>query len=296
MSRTLKTVAVSLSLFVLTTHSIAQDKLTAIYALDVDGKNARMISDMEGFPSVGSPDVSPDGTRIAFDGWQEGENSGDAQIFILDIKTSKTQSVGYGAMPTWSADGKYLAYSSYDPRGVCIQAADRVASTIIDPSGWGIQWSPDGKKLAYTSRGNFIIYDLLTNSKKTIQPRADNPYRSIYWNSDWSPDSKKLCFKGTLADGTYETAIVDISEDEPKLTVCYAYKGGYGNEFAWHPDGDRITTVKWSKGAQIHSFKPAANVETSPLEGQPTDRDNVAVDWSRDGKTLYFVSRPRKSE
>ncbi len=291
----LSRIAFCMILVALPAQSRADDELIAVFAIDADGKNLRKITELEGFPKGGSPDVSPDGTRIAFDGWQAGENSGGAQIFIMDLKTTDIQSVGYGAMPTWSADGKYLAYCSYRPRGVCIQSAERVAATIIDERGWGIQWAPDGKKVAYTLAGKFIIYDLLENSKKTIQPRENNPYRSISWNSDWSPDSKKLCFSGTLADGTREIAILDLSDEKPELSVCYTYEGGFGNEFAWHPSGDRITTVKWArgKGAEIHSFKPEANVETTRMEGQPEDRHNVGVDWSADGKTLYFMSRPK---
>ncbi len=295
MSRCFSQIAFFLTLAALPVQSWADDELIAIYAIDSDGNHLRKITELEGFPKGGSPDVSPDGTRIAFDGWQRGENPGGAQIFILDLNTSRIQSVGYGAMPTWSADGKYLAYCSHRPRGVCIQAAERVAATIIDQHGWGIQWSPDGKKVSYTVGGNFVIYDILNDSKETIHPRRENPYQSISWNSDWSPDSKKLCFSGTLADGSREISILDISKKEPELSVCYSYEGGFGNEFAWHPSGDRITTVKWArgKGAEIHNFKPEANVETTRIEGQPDDRHNVGIDWSADGKTLYFMSRPR---
>jgi hypothetical protein len=38
-------------------------------------------------------------------------------------------------------------------------------------------------------------------------------------------------------------------------------------------------------------FKPEGNEPPQELQGQPTDRSNVAATWSRDGKLLVFFSR-----
>ncbi len=283
------------------TTGFAQAKHTSIYAMDSDGKNVREVISLEDYPSVGSPDVSPDGKRLAFDGWRKDQKTGDAQLFIVDIETGQIQHVGPGAMPTWSADGKYLAYSSYKPHGVFIRSADGVATKLIDAAGWGIQWSPDGQKLAYVVGGDFVIYDILTDKKRTVQPNPAKPYTYIYYNSDWSPDSKKLCFRGRRPDGGYDTAIIDVSGEnsnstsgeKPKLTVCFDATKGYSNEFAWHPDGDRILLFQHVNPPQLAEFKPEADVTTTLVEGQPKDRANVAITWSLDGKTLYFMSKSK---
>lgn len=269
----------------------AKDPQTTIMAISANGENLRTVIELDEFPYLGSPDVSPDGQRLTFDGWRAGESSGDSQLFIVDLNTQQVQHLGPGAMPTWSADGKFLAYSGYSPRGVHIRSADGVASKLIDKSGWGIQWSPDGQKLSYTMGGNFVIYDILQNEKRTINPNPASPYLSIYWNSDWSPDSQKICFKGRRKDGGYDAAIIDISTPEPKLTICFDASKGFQNEFSWHPDGDRIAIVKTGKPNRLVEFQPVENASLKEIPGQPEDRATFGACWSSDGKTLYFLSR-----
>lgn len=287
----LKQILSCCSLIVITSQVWGQAPHTSIMAMASDGKDLRTVIKLDEYPSVGSPDVSPDGSKIAFDGWHEGGGSSDAQIFIIDLAKSEIQHLGPGAMPTWSADGKYLAYSGYSPRGVFIRSADGVAKKQIDPEGWGIQWSPDGQKLSYTVRSEIVVYDILTDEKKRIQPKPEEPYNFIYYNADWSPDSRKLCFKAARPDGDYETAILDVTQEDPKATICFQMKKGWGNEYAWHPNNETITIVKWGKPARLYEFKPEADVTPTEIPGQPEGRPSVGSCWSPDGKILYFLSR-----
>ncbi|MDA1162109.1 MAG: hypothetical protein O3B13_03310 [Planctomycetota bacterium] len=272
-----------------------------IWAMDADGRNTRKVARVPDYPFINSPEISPDGTRVAVDGWRTGEGTGDAVILIVDIKTRDVENLGKGCMPTWAPNGESIALCKYGDRqgggGVYIRSLDGKTEVQIDRQGWGIQWSPDGLKLAYTKGGQFIIYTSANDSWDIISPKDWN-YSTIYWNPTWSPDSTKLCFKAKDVTGTHHFAILNMEGDMPVVQSRIS-ADGFNPDIAWHPDGKRIAIPKAAAAGQFGRL-----VEFNPddvpgdgkqagvvMQGQPNDRHNSGMSWSRDGKTLFFISR-----
>ena len=264
-----------------------------IHAMDADGKNVRKIAALPDFPIINSPEISPDGKFVAVDGWRAGQDNTDAHLLIVNIKTGRVHDLGIGCMPSWSADGQWIAYSRYQPNGgVFLRGVDGDAEQLIDRNGWGIQWSPDGFKTAYTRGGNIIVYDINADTRREIFPAKNVPYQTIYWNCKWSPDSTRICFKGRRQNGKEEFAIVSVVGNDPKLRVRCAGED-YNPDIGWHPDGKRVTIPRAPKPGQpgqIYEFDPDGDEAPVPVAGQPTDRHNSGMSWSKDGKTLVFVS------
>ncbi len=279
----------------------AQDKKPAppkLFVLHVGSNMATQLIQKSEFDGQGTPVWSPDGKQIGFDAWRAsaGEDYGDAHVFVVNIDGSGLKDLGDGAMPSFSVDGKRIAYSRYSPnRGVWIMNADGTDKELIDASGWSARWSPDGKSIAYTKGPNFVIYDV--NEKKqraVIDAVARRGYRSIYWSFCWSPDSNRLCFKGRRADDNYDVALVNIDGAERALKVLYS--GKTGNAFSWHPTRkevlfDRVDPMR--KRAQLFTVSTEAKGSPTSFPGQPFDRINVGGAWARDGKKIVFASRSR---
>ena len=96
-----------------------------LLAINGDGSNLRKLVAMPDYTSIGSPDWSRDGTRIAFDAWRSsiGETYVDGHVFVVNADGGKPIDLGPGAMPSWSPDGKRIVFCQYSPnQGVWITA------------------------------------------------------------------------------------------------------------------------------------------------------------------------------
>ena len=107
---------------------------------------------------------SPDGRRVAY------ELLG-GHLFVADLGTGARTDLGPGGAPTWSPDGRWLAFSETQDDGHTLTAADLVAVRSdgsarvrltqtpdrleVDPS-----WSPDGRRLAFADAADGALYAL----------------------------------------------------------------------------------------------------------------------------------------
>lgn len=267
-----------------------------IWTMDVEtGKVRELVESVPGFPIINSPEISPDGKWVAVDGWKADEDLHDARVLLVNLENGAVVNLGKGCMPTWSADGRWIAFCKYAPeQGVYIRSIDGDAEELIDRNGWGIRWAPNGLKAAYTRGGTFVIYDFIADTREEITTVDEWPYSYVYWNSKWSSDSNQICFLGRRNDSRIEIGILDLTASKPRLRI----RGDgemYNPDIAWHPDGSPVALT--SKGgrekgpAQIYIFDPTGYKPPTPLEGQPADQNNGGMCWSRDGQTLIFLSR-----
>ncbi len=129
--------------------------------------------------------------------------------------------------PTWSPDGRQLAYVSFEKRKSEIYVQDlytqkRRKLTSFEGINGAPVWSPDGKKMALTlsKGGNPDIYILDVQTKKMNQ-------LTKHWGIDtepaWMPDGSELVFTSSRA-GKPQIYRVSSNGGEPKrLTFSDRY-------------------------------------------------------------------------
>lgn len=264
------------------------------HLIPLDGSGYVKLFSNEDYVSCGSPAVSPDGERIAFDGRKGGQTLSNQMIMIVDKNGENLQVLVEGMMPVWSADGKKLCCSRYEPEnGIYVMNSDGTNIKQIG-TGWGAQWSPDGKFIAYTDNRNVMVYDAATGSKREVLKADENPYQYIYYNACWSPDGKRLAFRGTKEQGA-DIASIAMVGDKVDLQVHFTTTEPFDNDLAWSADGTSLFFA-WQPGdakkKHIHRLTLGANEPPQLVPGQNPDWSYSNVTITRDGRALISAAQP----
>ncbi len=161
--------------------------------------------------------------------------------------------------PSWSPDGKKLAYVSFEGKNSAIYVQDILTGQRQQISAFeGINsspdWSPDGSRLAMTlsKDGNTEIYvlNLNDNSLKRITRHG-----GIDTEPTWSPSGQKIAFTSDRSGGPqiYE---VKVNGGKPKRI---SFEGKYNARPVYSPDGKSITLVHAVAGSYRIAMLNLAN-------------------------------------
>ncbi|HVJ69547.1 MAG TPA: WD40 repeat domain-containing protein [Caulifigura sp.] len=267
----------------------------AVYEIGDDGTGWKKVFTPGDFVRIGSLRLSPDGTRMCFDGLKAGESWSDARLLSCRPDGSDLKEHGKGAMPNLSPDGRRISFCDYDQYAVRILNLTDGAQTTLE-SGWGVQWSPVGNQVAYVvNNASIVIRDVDLGEKRSLFPAGQSPYQSIAYNMAWSHDGKQLAIQGTRPDGIKEIAVVESQGAEFGFKVVTSIRSA-SNFLAFHPGGRKIAYQSYLTGNRCSQLfivdldKPA---EPKPLPGQPVDFDNVSACWIEGGAKLRVISWQR---
>jgi len=206
------------------------------------------------------PSLSPDGKYVVFvsnRNYLENNHysSVKTDIFIMDIGGSNTKQLtenpSLNSMPTWSPDGKHIAFVSNRNGGI-------PHVFVIDSDGSNLRqltfgnydispaWSPDSQHIAFISNRlddsnitkHFAIYTVKADG--TDEKRLTNTFSSEEIALDWSPDGKKILFLADPKDFSeqdFDLFILNIDDFEvTRITT----DGLLYSRASWMPDGHRI--------------------------------------------------------
>ncbi len=150
--------------------------------------------------------------------------------------------------PAWSADGRRIAYVSFEGRRPAVYAQElatgereRIASFA------GINgapaWSPDGQRLALTlsKDGNPDIYIYSLGDKSV---RRLSRHYAIDTEAAWSPDGRSLVFTSDRG-GKPQIYRVGLDGGRPQRLT---FEGDYNARASFSPDGRLLTFVHGERG------------------------------------------------
>lgn len=206
--------------------------------LGENGRAGKAVDLMEGLkvdcpvpPFGGSEQFNwnPNGKQLAFtmknvEKWAESTNS---DVYLVDLATPKKHlnisksNLGYDNDPTFSPDGKYLAYHSMERPGFeadrnrimvynLSQGVAKDATQGLDQTAHGATWTPDGKSLLFASeyRGTTQLFKIGVdggNLKQVSKGRFNWALKEIL------PNGKQALVGFCNMERPYELAVLDLS-------------------------------------------------------------------------------------
>jgi Tol biopolymer transport system component len=256
-----------------------------LYVMNTDGSGQRRLS-----PAFPDMRWSPDGQKIAFSAW-----SHDAvDLYVMNADGSGQQMLtsdpDWDGGPTWSPDGRALAFTSVADIYVINADGSERRRLARDARPGELAWSPLGNKIAFVRDrdGDLEIY--IMNPDGSGQRRLTrNTVRDSH--AVWSPDGRKIAFESNWqvwvmnADGSRQR----------RLTL----NGARNFAPAWSPDGQRIAFERRLGRQQSSRCSGCGNalafevwVMNADGSGQRklTERGEKPG-WSPDGRRIAFVSK-----
>jgi TolB protein len=191
--------------------------------------------------------------------------------------------------PTWSPDGKRIAFVSYRTgtgQIFAINADGSGETNLTDSSHYerSPAWSPDGKKIAFVSQrtGNQEIFLMNPDGSQPVNLTNSGAYDA---DPAWSPDGKQIAFASNRtgrfrvwvmnADGSNQRELVD------KDLFGWLYP-------AWSADGKQVLFSGVTENGGVQLF--AANADGQGIQQlSASDGWNSFSAWSPDGRYIAYV-------
>ncbi len=193
-----------------------------------------------------------------------------------------------GESPAFSPDGTKIAFMGRNGT-IWIKDIGRKNLREVSSSSSGTQpsWSPDGKMIAFTRYGgigeklSIWVIDLEgKNARQLVRPMPD---QGDQWPC-WSPDGKYI----VLSHGNQLWIVNSDGSNAHPLTLKPAKEYEYCGQ--WSPKGDFLAYIAINDHGQedypIRIIDPAGREQAMASHGIVASR----VKWSKDGKSLFYMS------
>jgi Tol biopolymer transport system component len=207
---------------------VAYDLDGQLYMMNDDGSGARLVTDAVGPDELGLVvDLSPAGERILFaastdSGWDVYTVGTDGSGF-----TRLTESGEWDGLPSWSPDGKRIAWSSMEtddgrPDIFLMDAGGGNRERLTDLEDWARWpvWRPDGEAILFgygqSSYGDPAVIELVLADVRTGDLEQLTDLGAEIIQPSWSPDGERIAVSARFpGEETFDIYLMDSGGGNP---------------------------------------------------------------------------------
>ncbi len=253
--------------------------------------------DLWDFVWIGDPQVSPDGSRVAFVRVTANEKREGYSTSIwwvpasADAEPHQLTKGEHDSTPRWSPDGKYLLFVRATEKDgkpespqlsiLPMAGGDSFSVTDLPKGASNPVWSPDGKTIAFTSETN--AEDLAKQEQKKKKEEESKKAVSATSPVASAAPSKTPADKSGKTEGEQTTKKAEgESEHESDVRVI--------TRAVYREDNEGYADPKHPSHIWVVQAPHNADEKVQPKQLTFGRFDEGSIVWSKDGSQVYFVS------